>query len=73
MNHNETGFLQIVRQKGKHPFPDAYAENKLSEHFHHRPTFEVCTFKLNRRSPRFLGRDVSFTGLRSIQHWRIAD
>jgi len=67
----------IVRQKGKHPFPrassDAYAEKKLSEHSHRRPTFQVCTFKLDRRLPRLLGRDVSFAGLRSIQHWRIAD
>jgi hypothetical protein len=67
----------LVRQKGKYPFPrassDAYAEKKLSEHSHGRPRFQVCTFKLNRRAPRLLGRDVSFTGLRSIQHWRIAD
>src|ERR1035438_8210228 len=52
----------LVRQKGKHPFPtassDAYAEKKLSDHSHRRPTFQVCTFKLNRRSPRLLGRDV---------------
>jgi hypothetical protein len=67
----------LVREKGKHPFPaassDAYAEKKLSQHSHRRPTFQVCTSKLNRRSPSLLGRDVSFTDLRSIQHWRIAD
>jgi hypothetical protein len=67
----------LVRQKRKHPFraasSDAYAEKKLSEHSHRRPTFQVCIVKLNRRSPRLLGRNVSFTGLRSIQHWRIAD
>src|SRR5258708_10094151 len=66
-----------VRQRGKHPLPkassDAYAEKKLSEHSHRRPAFQVWTFKLNRRSPRLLGRDVSFTGLPSIQHLRIAD
>jgi len=59
-----------VRQKGKHPFPtassDAYTEKKLSGHSH-PPAPEVCTFKLNRRSPRLLARDVSFTGLRFIQ------
>jgi hypothetical protein len=92
MNDNEPGFLQrtikgrrssaipiraMVRQKGKHPLPeassDAYAEKKLSEHSHRRPTLKVCTVNLNRRSSRLLGRDVSFTDLRSIQHWRIAD
>jgi hypothetical protein len=80
MKHNERGFLQgtieaipilaLVRQKGKYPFPratgDADAENKLSEHFRHRPIFQVRTFKLDRRSPRLPGR-VSCSGLRSIQ------
>src|SRR5580658_7408531 len=65
------------RQKGRHPLPkassDAYVKRKLSEHSHRRPTFQVCTFKLNRRSPHLLGSDVSFTGLRTIQDWRIPD
>jgi len=60
----------LERQKGKNPFPrassDAHAEKNLSEHSRPWPTFQVCTFKLNRRSPRLLGRNVSFTGLRSI-------
>jgi hypothetical protein len=49
----------LVREKGKHPFPaassDAYAEKKLSQHSHRRPTLQVCTSKLNRRSPSLLG------------------
>src|SRR5271156_6346996 len=43
---------------------------KLSEHSHHRPTFQVCTFELKRRSLRLLGRHVSFTGLGAVHHWR---
>jgi hypothetical protein len=57
MKYNERGFLQgtieaipilaLVRQQGKHPFSrassDADAEKKLSEHFHHRPIFQVRT------------------------------
>jgi len=66
----------LVRQKGKHRFPkassDACADKKLHEGSHRRHTRQVCTFKLNRRSPRLVGRDVSLTGLRSTKHWRIA-
>ena len=43
----------------------------------HSPTFHVCTaictLRLNHVSPRSLARYVSFTNLRSIRPWRIAD
>jgi len=67
----------LVRQKGKHLFPkassDAYAEKIIRGLSHRWHTFQVCTFQLNCGTDRSLGRDVSFTSLRSIQPWRIAD
>src|SRR5580698_1160997 len=70
-------FSRPVRQKGDHPFPggssDAYAEKKSHLHSGSRPTFQVCSSRLNRVSPRLLARDISFTDLRSIQPRRIAD
>jgi hypothetical protein len=66
-----------VWQKGEHSFSgesrDAYAEKKLRSYSDGRPAFQVRTLRFNRVSPRSLGRDVSFTDLRSIQPWRIAD
>src|ERR1700690_302109 len=75
---SSTSPLRIpVRQKGKHSFPsassDAYAEKELRVRSHCPATFQVRTFKFNCGPTRTLGRDVSFTGLRSIQPWRIAD
>ena len=66
----------FVRQKGKHPFPkassDAYAEKKiryiLTVGIHFRQHFPNSM--TDQLAP---GRDVSLTGLRSIQHRRIAD
>jgi hypothetical protein len=67
----------LVRQKGKHPFPkassDAYAEQKIHGSSHRWHTFQACTFQINRGLAGSLGRDVLFTGFRSIRHWRIAD
>jgi hypothetical protein len=67
----------LVRQKGKHLFPkassDAYAKKITRGHSHRWHTFQVCTFQLNCGTDRSPGRDVPFTSLRSIQHWRIAD
>ena len=52
---------------------DAYAEKKLRARSQSWPILQVCALRFNRVSPRLPGRDVSFTDLRSIQHWRIAD
>jgi hypothetical protein len=66
----------LVRQKGKHLFHkasiDAYAEKKIRVRSHRPHSFQVCTFQLNRGSAYTLGRDVAFSGLSSIEHWRIA-
>jgi hypothetical protein len=67
----------LVRQKGKHPFPkassDAYAEQKIHGLSYRWHTFQACNFQLNRGSAGSLGREILFTGMLSIQHWRIAD
>jgi hypothetical protein len=67
----------FVRQKGKHPVPkasgDAYAEQKIHGHSHRWHTFQACTFQINHGLAGSLRGDVLFTGLRSIQHRRIAD
>jgi hypothetical protein len=89
MNRNERGLLRghrsseelrkspshLVRQKGENP-PASRAAlmlKNLRVYSQGRRTFQVCTSRLNRFRLARQGRDVLFTGLRSIQHWRIAD
>jgi hypothetical protein len=68
------------RKNGKHSFPkasnNAYAvEQKIHGHSHRPHTVPICIFELSlsQGSGGSLKKDVSFAGLRFIQHWRIAN